>query len=267
MPLASFFWLFLEKTVENMDTILGSKVRMGQTFVKDTRVPVTYVKAGPCIVTQVKSADKDGYWAVQLGFGEKRIRNVTKPLVGHLKGATKNKKAPRFLREVRFDKAPDFKVGDEINFGDVFKKGDVLAVTGISKGKGFQGVMKRWGFGGGPRTHGQSDRPRSPGSIGQGTTPGRVHKGKKMAGRMGIDTVTVKNLKVVDFDEENGLMLVSGSVPGNKGSLLIIKKIASGRLDELVQEVPEAQIQEGEQKENDDKAEVGQTKQESESSN
>lgn len=213
---------------------------MGQTFIEDTRIPVTLVKAGPCVVTQIKSKGKDGYWAVQLGFGEKKLKNFKKPVKGHLKGALKDEKtAPRFLREVRTPKKPELKVGNEVKLSDIFKKGDVIAVTGISKGKGFSGVVKRWGFAGGPRTHGQSDRLRAPGSIGQGTTPGRVFKGKKMAGRMGTQTVTIKNLTVVDLDEDENILTVSGPVPGSKGTLLTIRKLKSGSLEELVEEAPE----------------------------
>ena len=233
-----------EKVKKMLNTLLGSKIKMGQTFVEDTRVPVTYIKTGPCIVTQIKSDEKDGYWAVQLGFGQKKIKNITKPMQGHLKGAIKDKKAPRFLREVKLSKKPDFKLGDEIKVSDIFKEGDVVAVSGVSKGKGFAGVMKRWGFAGGPRTHGQSDRQRSPGSIGQGTTPGRVHKGKKMPGRMGGEKVTVKNLIIVDVDDEKNMILVSGAVPGVINGLLSIRKIASGKLDELVEEAPEVEVQE-----------------------
>ena len=217
---------------------------MTQAFVEGTRVPVTRVMAGPCVVTQIKKEDKDGYWGVQLGFSEKRIKNVTKPMQGHLKGVTKEKMAPRFLREVRLKKMPDFKVGDAITIADVFKEGDKVAVTGVSKGKGFAGVVKRWGFRGGPRTHGQSDRLRAPGSIGQGTTPGRVRKGKKMAGRMGGETVTVKNLIVVEIDKEKSEMSLSGPVPGSPAGLLIIKKIASGKLSDLVEKTSEPEVQE-----------------------
>jgi len=226
-----------------LNTILGTKQRMSHTYVEETRVPVTWIKAGPCIVTQIKRQEKDGYWAVQLGFGERKIKNTTKPLQGHLKGAIKENKAPRFLREVRTENDPDLKIGDNIEVTSIFKRGDVITVTGTSKGKGFQGVVKRWGFSGGPRTHGQSDRERAPGSIGQGTTPGRVLKGKKMAGRMGQDTVTIKNLIVVDVKPEDLLMAVSGSVPGKPGSLLKIKKIKEGSLEELVEEVPQVEIQ------------------------
>ena len=131
--------------------------------------------------------------------------------------------------------------------GDVLKRGDLVQVTGTSKGKGFAGVMKRWGFAGGPRTHGQSDRQRSPGSIGQGTTPGRVHKGKKMPGRMGDEQVTVKNLIITNIHEKDNEIEISGPIPGVPGNLIIIKKIGSGKLSELVQDVPTAQIQEGEE--------------------
>ena len=174
-----------------INTILGSKEKMGATFIEGTRVPITYMKAGPCVVTQIKNEAKDGYWAVQIGFGERKIKNVTKPVQGHLKAANS---AARFLREVRVEKEPNLKVGDKITVSDIFSVGDAVSIAGTSKGKGFAGVVKRWGFSGGPKTHGQSDRQRAPGSIGQGTTPGRVHKGKKMAGRMGTDKVTIKNL-------------------------------------------------------------------------
>ena len=230
-----------------LNTILASKMKMGQTFVEGVRLPVTHVKAGPCVVTQVKKMDTDGYWGLQLGFGEKKIKNVTKPLQGHLKGAIQKKKAPRFLREVKFNEKPDYKIGDVINISDIFKKGDVISVTGTSKGKGFAGVMKRWGFAGGPRTHGQSDRQRAPGSIGQGTDPGRVHKGKKMGGRMGTDRKTIKNLFVIDIDEENNQLLLSGPVPGVSGGLLMITKLASGKLSDLVkEEVQQVSVDESE---------------------
>lgn len=227
-----------------LNTILGTKGKMSQAFVEGTRVPMTLIKAGPCVVTQVKNQAKDGYWAVQLGFSTKKIKNVTKPLQGHLKGAIKDKKtAPRFLREVRLDLKSKQKVGDQVKVTDIFKKGDVVSVTGVSKGKGFAGVVKRWGFAGGPRTHGQSDRLRAPGSIGQGTDPGRVHKGKKMPGRMGTQRIMVKNLIVLDVDGQQNELKLAGPVPGSINSLLIIKKTASGKLDELVQEAPKVKEQ------------------------
>lgn len=244
-----------------LNTIFGIKKGMSQTFVQDTRVPVTFIDVEPCVVTHIKNEEKDGYWSVQLGFGEKRIKKVSKPQKGHLRGVIKGKFAPRFLREIRVDGKPKYKVGDTVSVSDVFKKGDVVAVTGISKGKGFAGVMKRWGFAGGPRTHGQSDRARAPGSIGQGTTPGRVHKGKKMGGRMGHEQVTVKSLVVVDIDEKDNLLSLSGPIPGIPGAVLVIKKIASGKLEELVKEEVQPQIVEGEAEEageegKDDKAEA-----------
>jgi len=168
-----------------LDTILGFKQKMGAVYVKDRRFPVTWIKVGPCVVTNVKNIEKDGYIAVQLGAGSKKSKSLTKPLQNHLKNVIKDKEAPRYLKEIRVESDTELKVGDLIKVGDVLKSGDVVAITGISKGKGFAGVVKRWGFHGGPKTHGQSDRERAPGSIGQRTTPGRVYKGKKMGGRMG----------------------------------------------------------------------------------
>lgn len=203
---------------------------MSQAFVKGRRVPTTKILAGPCVVTQVKKMDTDGYWAIQLGFGERRIKTISKALQGHLKGAIKEKMAPRFLSEVRLDNEPDLKVGDVVKVGDVLKEGDIVQVTGISKGKGFAGVVKRWHFAGGPRTHGQSDRERAPGSIGQTTTPGRVYKGKHMAGRMGGQQVTVKNLQVVSVNPETNEIALSGPTPGIPGKPLLIKKLLAGKL-------------------------------------
>lgn len=228
-----------------INTILGSKGKNSQTFVQGFRVPVTVVSAGPCTVTTIKSIDRDGYWAIQLGFSSKKAKNTSKSLQGHLKTASKDNKFPRFLREVRLDKEPEFKVGDTVNASDVFKPGDVVAVTGISKGKGFAGVVKKHGFAGGPRTHGQSDRERAPGSVGQTTTPGRVYRGKRMAGRMGNITVTIKNLHIVSVDPATNLVSISGQIPGAVGSLLTIKKIKSGSLKDLEHEVV-AQVVEGE---------------------
>lgn len=219
---------------------------MSQAFVGDTRVPVTMVKVGPCVVTQIKNEEKDGYWALQLGLGEKKLKNINKPQTGHLRSLIKDQKAPRYLKEIRLAKEPELKVGDIVAVGDVFKKGDMVSVMGISKGKGFAGVVKRWHFAGGPKTHGQSDRWRAPGSIGQGTTPGRVLKGKHMAGRMGSEQVTIKNLIIVSIDEKGGQILLSGPVPGNRGGLLTLTKLASGKLAELIEETPQVQIQEGE---------------------
>ena len=197
---------------------------MEQVFLDGKRFPATRVKAGPCVVTQVKTMDSDGYWAIQLGFGERKLKNVTKPMQGHLKAVITDAKAPSFLAEVRLNSESEFKVGDKVNFSDVVSEGDTITITGTSKGKGFAGGVKRWGFSGGPATHGQSDRLRAPGSIGQGTTPGRVLKGKHMAGRMGQDTKTIKNLRVLKIDAEKGEILVLGPVPGRIGGVVSIRR-------------------------------------------
>ncbi len=204
---------------------LGKKVGMTQVFEEDGRVvPVTVIQAGPCIVTQVKTREKDGYEAVQLGFGE--TKRLNKPEAGHLK----NNGNCRYLREVQADDASEFEVGQKIGV-DIFEPGEVLDVIGRSRGRGFAGTMKRHGFGGGPRTHGQSDRARAPGSIGGGTTPGKVFKGLKMAGHMGNRRITAKGLKVVRVDPDRNLLLVKGGVPGAPNGLLQIrrKKSPAGR--------------------------------------
>lgn len=234
---------------------------MGAVYVEDTRVPVTYVTAGPCVVTQVKTSEKDGYQAVQIGIGIKKIKNITKPLQGHLKSLIKDNFAPRYLREVKVESLQDLQKGTEVKSNEVFKVGDIVSATAVSKGKGFAGVVKRYHFRGGPKTHGQSDRQRHPGSIGATTTPGRVLKGKRMAGRMGGEQVTIKGLMIVSIDNEKGEMAVSGAVPGVTGGLLILKKIHSGKIKELVEETttqvvekkeespaPEATVNQGETK-------------------
>ena len=226
-------------------TVLGSKGKMGQTYVSGIRVPVTSVSIAPSVVTQVKTNEKDGYWGIQIGFGERRIKSTSKPLQGHLKKTSTKEFSPKFLREIRLESQAEVNVGDQVKPSDIFKVGDKIAVKGVSKGKGFAGVVKRWHFAGGPKTHGQSDRQRSPGSIGQTTTPGRVFKGKHMAGRMGGDGVTVKNLHVISIDPEKNEMFVSGPIPGKFGDLLKITKISEGSLKDLKHEVV-AQVVEGE---------------------
>jgi large subunit ribosomal protein L3 len=214
-----------------LNTVLGTKSHMAQAFtLAGHRVPVSVVKVGENTVTQIKTPEKEGYWALQLTLGSKKAKNTSKPLQGHFKKANFQDKNlfPRYVKEVRVDEA-DKNVGDKIKAGDVFKAGDLVQVTGISKGKGFAGVVKRWGFAGGPKTHGQSDRHRAPGSIGQGTTPGRVYKGKKMGGHMGVDQVTVKNLTVLKVDSKEGTVWLSGPVPGNREGLLIITKIGENK--------------------------------------
>lgn len=212
-----------------INAVLGKKIDQTQRFTgQGKRVPVTLIKAGPCPVVQMKTEDHDGYWAVQLGFGQRKEKRTTKPILEHLKKAGLTK-IPRFLREVRVEKkmmeklTNKIKLGTEITVGDVFKVGDKVSVTGVSKGKGFAGVVKRWGFAGGPRTHGQSDRERALGSPGA-ETPARVLRGKKMPGRMGGKRTTVKGLKVIEIDKEKNLLVVKGLVPGAKGGLLLISR-------------------------------------------
>ena len=197
---------------------LGKKIGMTQIFREDGRVvPVTVIQAGPCVVTQVKTKETDGYEAVQLGFGDVKRRN--KPESGHLK----NSRLSQYLREVGTDDTSEFEVGQSIGV-DIFEAGEKVDVIGTSKGRGFAGVMKRWNFGGGPRTHGQSDRARAPGSIGGGTTPGKVYKGLKMGGHMGNRRITVKGLEIIEIDTERNLLLVKGGIPGATNSLVQIRR-------------------------------------------
>jgi len=207
-----------------INTFFGTKIGPTRRFTQNgDQLPLTEVEVKPIRIVQVKTEKKDGYTAVQFGIDEKPLKRVKNPQKGHLKGADSDK-APLYLREIRLDDVSSFKPGDTILPGDVFKKGDFVNVTGVSKGKGFTGAMKRWGFAGGPRTHGQSDRPRSPGSIGQGTTPGRVFKGKKMPGRSGNQRTMIRNLQVLDLDAERGLLSIKGLVPGARGAFLEIQK-------------------------------------------
>jgi len=199
--------------------ILGKKIGMTQVFTEDGRVtPVTAIQAGPCAVTQVKTRAKDGYEAVQIGFEE--VKRLNSPERGHLKRVGR---LFRHLREVAADDLDSIQVGQQVDVS-LFQPGDLVDVTGLSKGRGFAGAMKRHGFAGGPKTHGQSDRHRAPGSIGAGTTPGRVVKGLRMAGHMGNARVTVRRLRVVHTDPEHHLLLVKGAVPGARNSLLLVKK-------------------------------------------
>lgn len=200
-----------------MQAILGSKIGQSQTFMADgKRIPVTTIQAGPCWITRVQGTE------VQLGFGN--IKNISKAEIGHIKKAGLDKKL-RFLRSFRVDSlGENEKPGAEVKVSDVLTVGDKVTVTGVSKGKGFAGVVKRHGFAGGPRTHGQSDRERSPGSIGQTTTPGRVYRGKRMAGRMGGDQVTLRKLLVVAVDADKNMLTLKGLVPGAANGLLLITK-------------------------------------------
>ncbi len=206
-----------------MTGIIGKKIGMSSIFGADgEQIPVTVIQAGPCKVVSVRTKDKDGYEALQLGFGDKKEKNVSKPVAGQYK---KNNLTPAaVLKEFSFPGA-EYKIGDEIK-ADLFKEGEKIKVKGKSIGKGFQGVMKRHGFGGvGGTTHGQSDRLRAPGSIGASSYPSRVFKGQRMAGRKGYENVTVSNLKVVKVILEENLILVKGAVPGSINSYVeLIKK-------------------------------------------
>lgn len=200
-----------------MKFTLGTKQNMTQVFDENGKVhPVTILTAGDLTVTQVKTIANDGYSAVQVAFGTKREKNINKPQTGHLKGVT-----ARFVKEFRVEDSSKFNVGDKINLTD-FVAGDVIEVSATSKGKGYQSVIKRHGFKGQPRSHGQKHSENEPGSIGGGLR-NRVPKNMRMAGRTGGDRVTVKNLTVLGVDQENNQLLVSGAVPGRKGTLVEIR--------------------------------------------
>ena len=202
--------------------MIGRKIGMTQLFHDDGEVVVTAIEVGPCFVIQVKNEAKDGYNAVQLGFGEAKVLNS--PKKGHVKEIGQFK----HLREFQVDDVNSVQVGQKFD-ADMFKPGDLLNVIGISKGKGFAGVVKRYHFAGGPKTHGQSDRHRARGSVGATTSPGRVFKGTRMAGHMGDRRVTQRNLKVLNVDLARHLLLVRGAVPGAKKGLLLIKKAGEGK--------------------------------------
>ncbi len=198
--------------------IIGRKLGMTQIFQDNGEVEtVTAIEAGPCAVIQIKTAGKEGYNAVQLGFGA--TRRIQSPQRGHLKELGPFK----YLREFRLNDTEGIKVGDTVQ-ASLFGAGDLVDVTGISKGKGFAGVVKRHHFAGGPKTHGQSDRHRHPGAIGSTTSPGRVWKGLRMAGRMGGEQVTVSRLSILRADAERNLLLVKGAIPGNRNGLVLIRK-------------------------------------------
>ena len=204
--------------------LIGRKLGMTQIFDESGVVhPVTVIECGPNVVTQVKSADSDGYEAIQLGFGiDKRL---TKPEQGHRKASGY---MSRTLREVKADDVSQYEVGQVLK-ADTFTIGELVDITGTSKGRGFQGGVKRHGFSGGSKTHGQSDRWRAPGSIGSSATPGRVFKGLRMAGHMGVDKVTVQNLKVMRVDIDRNILLVQGSVPGPNNGTVIIRRAVKAK--------------------------------------
>jgi large subunit ribosomal protein L3 len=202
-----------------MKGIIGRKIGMTRIFDKDGEsVPVTVIEAGPCPVVEVKTRDTHGYEAVQIGFGMRKPKSTNKPLSGHFKKA--GVEPVKILRELRVESASQYEVGQAIK-ADLFKVGDRVNVTGVSRGKGFQGVVKRWGFGGGPDSHG-SRRHRAPGSIGQCATPAKVWKNRKMAGHAGSRRVTVRNLEVVEVDPDKNVIAVRGAVPGHPRAYVIV---------------------------------------------
>ena len=204
-----------------MSALLGKKIGMTNVFSSDGKlVPVTVVQAGPCVVTQVKTKETDGYNALQVGFDEKPVEKLNKPIAGHLKKATD--KGFRVLREFRTDDVEEVEPGATIGI-DMFEIGQKVTISGISKGRGFQGTIKRHGFSRGPETHGNRNH-RKPGSIGNSAWPGKVFKGKKLPGQMGTDRKTVKNLTIVDIKHEDNLLLVKGPVPGFKTGILEVRK-------------------------------------------
>lgn len=205
----------------NVKGILGEKLGMTQVFTDDGRaVPVTVLRAGPCTVTQIRTAERDGYSAVQLGFGEMAAKRLNKPRTGHLSASKAS--ALRSLVEIRTDDASSFQLGSKIT-ADVFGPGESVDVVGVSKGKGFAGAMKRWNFAGKEASHGTDRKHRSPGSANAGTTPGRVFKGKKSPGHLGHERVTILSLEVVEADPERNLLLIRGAVPGPIGGLVLVR--------------------------------------------
>lgn len=205
-----------------MSGIIGKKIGMTTIFNNGAAVPCTVIEAGPCVVTQVRTEESDGYSAIQLGFGEKKEKRTTKALLGHFKKANTTPKR-KLVEFKEFEK--EFALGDTIKIEDVFTEGEYVDVSGNTKGKGFQGVVKRHGFAGvGQTTHGQHNRARHPGSIGACSYPARVFKGLKMAGRMGNTKVTIQNLQVLKLFPEKNLIIVSGSIPGGKNGLVTLHK-------------------------------------------
>lgn len=211
--------------ISKMKGILGKKIGMTQIFTDaGVIVPVTVVEAGPMVVTQLKSVESDGYEAVQVGFGDVKEKLLNKPQKGHFAKAGVGLK--RFVREFRTDKVADFSLAQEINVG-IFAEGDKVDVTGTSKGKGFQGPIKRHNQHRGPMSHG-SRYHRGPGSMGAASDPSRVYKGKKLAGHMGAERVTIQNLEIVKVDTENNLLLIKGAIPGPKKGLVVVKQAVKG---------------------------------------
>jgi large subunit ribosomal protein L3 len=211
-----------------MTGLIGKKIGMTQVFsANGSLVPVTVIEAGPCIVIQKKEVDRDGYDALQLGYGAKKPQLVNKPRQGHVAKAGKGPFG--ILREFQFEDPASYEVGQEIKVSDLFHTGDRIDVTGTSKGRGFSGVMKRWNFRGLPRSHGTHESFRGGGSIGNASYPGKVFKGKKMAGQWGNERVSVQNLEVIDIRADQNLLLVRGAVPGAKRGIILIRRAVKGK--------------------------------------
>lgn len=211
-----------------MTGLIGKKIGMTQFFNADGNViPVTVIETGPCVVVQKKETSKDGYSALQVGFGSKKAQRTNKAEQGHVTKAGKG--AFRVLREFRLDDVSQYEVGQEIKVADLFKEGDLVDVTGTSKGRGFTGVIKRWGFGGFPASHGTHEYFRHGGSIGNRSFPGRVFKGKKMAGHWGNEKISVQNLEIVAVRPEENLLLVKGAVPGAKRGVVVVRSAVKGK--------------------------------------
>jgi len=217
----------LQGLVTAMTGLIGKKIGMTQVFGADgIVVPVTVIQTGPCVVVQKKETGRDGYSAVQIGFGNKKNQRVNKPEQGHMVKAGKG--AFQVLREFRLQDVGQYEVGQEIKATDIFKAGDRIDVSGTSKGRGFAGVIKRWSFSGFPASHGTHEYFRHGGAIGNRSYPGRVFKGKKMAGHWGNEKVSVQNLEVVGIRPEENLILVKGAIPGAKRGILIIRRAVKG---------------------------------------
>lgn len=220
---SSFQVVLRSKSKCDMPGLIGKKVGMTSMYNEAGKnLPCTVLELGPCVVTQVKTEDKDGYAAVQVGFGDRKASRTTQAMAGHFKKA--GVQARQHLAEFS-GFGQDYNPGDEVKLEDVFSEGEFVSVVGTSKGRGFQGVVRRHGFAGvGQATHGQHNRMRAPGSIGAASTPARVYKGMRMAGRMGNSQVTVENLEVLKVMSEEGLLVVKGAVPGHKGATVIVRK-------------------------------------------
>ena len=220
---SSFQVVLRSKSKCDMPGLIGKKVGMTSMYSEAGKnLPCTVLEVGPCVVTQVKTEDKDGYAAVQVGFGDRKASRTTQAMAGHFKKA--GVQARQHLAEFS-GFGQDYNPGDEVKLEDVFSEGEFVSVVGTSKGRGFQGVVRRHGFAGvGQATHGQHNRMRAPGSIGAASTPARVYKGMRMAGRMGNSQVTVENLEVLKVMSEEGLLVVKGAVPGHKGATVIVRK-------------------------------------------